>query len=76
MVRCWNCEHLGRTYSGKPTNEKLFEKELRKCKVKGMVFEHYSDITKERECKDYKESKHKIRYEETEAIRKETFHVG
>jgi hypothetical protein len=41
-----------------------------------MVFERYSDYTKERECKDYKESKHKMKYEEIEAIRKETFHVG
>jgi len=76
MVRCWNCEHLGRTYSGKPSNEKLFEKELRKCKVKGIVFERYNDITIERECEDYKESKHKIKYEEIEAIRKERFYVG
>ena len=47
-----------RIYSGKPTNEKLFESELRKCKVKGIVFERYNDITKERECEDYKESEH------------------
>jgi hypothetical protein len=66
---------MGRTYSGKPTNEKLFEKGLRKYKVKEIVFERYSDYTKERECKDYKESKHKIKYEEIEAIRKETVYM-
>ena len=76
MVNCWNREHLGRTYSGKPTNEKLFEKELRKCRVKGIVFEHYNDITKERECKDYKEPKHKIKYEEIAELGKQTFQVG
>ena len=76
MVRCWNCEHLIKVYSGKPTNEKLFEKELRKCRVKGIIFERYNDITKERECKDYKESKHKIKYEVIIDLRKETFHVG
>ena len=76
MIRCWNCEHLITVYSGKPTNEKLFEKELRKCKVKGTVFERYNDITKERECEDYKKSKHKIEYEQIAELRKQRFLVG
>ncbi|MDH5461062.1 MAG: hypothetical protein OEZ29_04410 [Candidatus Bathyarchaeota archaeon] len=37
MVRCWNCEHVIRIYSGKPANEKLFENEFRKCTVNGMA---------------------------------------
>lgn len=76
MVRCWNCEHLTKLYSGKPRKGMLFENEFRKCKAKGVVFEHYKDFIKERECKDCKESKHKIKYEEIAEIRKETFHVG
>ena len=75
MVKCWNCEHLIRIYSGKPRKGKLFENEFRKCIVKGIVLERYSDITVERECGDYKESEHKVKYEEIEAIRKEIFHV-
>jgi hypothetical protein len=62
--------------SGEPANEKLFERELRKCEVKGIVFERYSDITEERECEDYKESKHKMKYEEMAEIRRQPTHVG
>lgn len=32
MVKWWNCEHLMRVFEGEPVNEKLFEKELRKCR--------------------------------------------
>jgi len=76
MIKCWNYEHLIRIYSGKPRKGKLFENEFRKCIVKRIVLERYNDITKERECEDYKESKHKIKYEEIEAIRKERFYVS
>lgn len=54
---------------------KLFGRELRKCRVKRIVFERYNDITVERECEDYKESKHKTNYEEIADLRKETFRV-
>lgn len=40
-----------------------------------MVYERYNDYTKERACEDYKESKHKGKYEEILKIRKETFDV-
>ena len=45
MVRCWNCKHLFRAYSGKVADEKLFEKELRKCKVKSIIL-GYKEIQK------------------------------
>lgn len=70
MVKCWNCEHLIRIYSGKPTNEKMLEKELRKRKAKGIIFERYNVYTKERDCEDYEESKHKIKYQEIVKTRK------
>lgn len=76
MVRCWNCEHLIRMYSGDPRKGKLFENEFRKCVVKGIVYERYDDYTKERECKDYKESKHKVKYEVIAELRKQRFYVS
>ena len=76
MVRCWNCEHLIRAYSGNPRKGKLFENEFRKCPVKGIVYERYRDYTKERDCEDYGESKHKVKYEEILKIRKEIFCIG
>lgn len=75
MVRCWNCEHVIRIYSGKPANEKLFENEFRMCTVNGMVFERYDNITEARECEDYKESKHKMKYEEVADFGKGRFYV-
>ena len=53
MVKCWNCEHIIRIYSGKPRKGKLFENQFRKCIVKAIVLERYSYITVERECGDY-----------------------
>ena len=76
MVRCWNCEHLIRLYSGSPRKGRLFENEFRKCAVKGVVYERYNDYTKERDCEDYEESERKVKYEEILKIRKERFYVG
>ena len=56
MVKCWNCKHLARAYSGTPAEGKLFRTEYRKCKVKGTVFERRSDITEERECDSFEQS--------------------
>ena len=56
MVRCWNCKHLARVYGGTPEEGKLFEKELRKCKIKDTIFERRSDITQERECDRFEQS--------------------
>lgn len=76
MVKCWNCEHLMRVYSGKPANEKLFEKEFRKCKVKGIIFERYNDIREERECNSFKKSKRwsktRIPFESSQALYSES----
>ena len=52
MVKCWNCKHLIPAYSGKVAKGKLFEKELRKCKVKGIVLGYY-EIREEGECEDF-----------------------
>jgi len=73
MVKCWNCEHLIVAYSGAPANERLFEKELRKCTVRGVVFESRRDITEEHECENYREAKNIVKYEDVEAIRKQMF---
>jgi hypothetical protein len=73
MVKCWNCQHLIITYAGTPVSERLFEKELRKCPVRGVVFGSRRDITEEHECEDYREAKNKIKYEQVEAIRKQMF---
>jgi len=56
MVQCWNCEHLITAYSGKVATGKLFEKELRKWKVKGIVLGYY-EIREERECEGFEQSK-------------------
>jgi hypothetical protein len=55
MVKCWNCKHLITAYSGRVAKGKLFEKELRKCWVKGIVLGYY-EITEERECSDFVQS--------------------
>jgi len=56
MVKCWNCKHLITACSGKVAKGKRFEKELRKCKVKGIVLGYY-EIREERECEDFEQSK-------------------
>jgi len=55
MVKCWNCKHPITAYSGKPTDEKLFEEKSEKCKVKGIALGYY-EIRKERECSDFVQS--------------------
>jgi len=67
---------LIRVYSGNPRKGKLFENEFRKCPVKGIVYERYRDYTKERDCEDYGESKHKVKYEKILKIRREIFYIG
>ena len=52
------------------------EKELRKCKVKGIIFERYNVYTKERDCEGYEESKHTVKYEEIVKITKERLDVS
>ena len=73
MVKCWNCEHLIVAYSGAPANGQLFDKELRKCTARGVVFESRSDITAEHACENYREAQNIVRYEDVEAIRKQMF---
>jgi len=73
MVRCWNCEHLIKVYSGRPTNGKLFQSEFCRCKVKRLTLERYNDLTEERDCREYKESENRIKYEEIAESLKQIF---
>jgi hypothetical protein len=73
MVRCWNCENLVKAYSGGPSSGQLFQREFCKCKVKRFEIEHYSDLTKERECREYKESENRMKYEEIAESLKQIF---
>ena len=74
LVRCWNCDHLVKAYSGRPANGKLFQNEFCKCKVKRVVLERYNDLTKERECREHKESENRMKYEEIAEPPKTDFH--
>ena len=52
MVKCRNCKRLITAYSGKVAKGKLFEKEFRKCWVKGIVLGYY-EVREERECEAF-----------------------
>ena len=73
MVRCWNCKHLVKAYSGEPTNGKLFQREFCRCKVKKLILEHYNDLTEEKECGEYEESQSRMKYEEIAESLKQIF---
>lgn len=57
MVKCWNCENLVKVYSGKPAYGRLFEKKYHRCKVKGLDFEKFYQVEKEKECDRYEEAR-------------------
>jgi len=73
MVRCWNCEHLTKVYSGRPSGGKLFQSEFCRCKIKRLILEQYDDLTKERRCREYKESENRMKYEEIAESLKQIF---
>lgn len=62
VVRCFNCEHLIVKFFGAPKSEQLFTTETHACKVKDLVLPYY-EMTKERDCDRFQESKGWVKYE-------------